>query len=245
MLCRQTLFIVSTIDFLLDTCIFKLMFYLCLFSWKINILHYFFKYDMYVSIFTFAVHVQWKKKWNWELCNFKPEVFCKWNFKTFLKSCDFFHIKSWQQILLYWQKTFLYILSESLIRSRIKTIWIIYKLWVFCIHQIYYLFRIEIFFVHVNGHSSVNSVICSWSLRLNTKQITRIKKTNVPLPDIQDCHLLSCNRSRYGKIHALRNWSGLLQMSPCLRHFFFRIKRWHRVHTDLTNWSVLFNDWAI
>lgn len=41
MLCRQTLFIVSTIDFLLDTCIFKLMFYLCLFSWKINILHYF------------------------------------------------------------------------------------------------------------------------------------------------------------------------------------------------------------
>lgn len=74
--------------------------------------------------------------------------------------------------------------------SRIKTIWIIYKLWVFCIHQIYYLFRIEIFFVHVNGHSSVNSVICSWSLRLNTKQITRIKKkNNVPLPDIQDCHL--------------------------------------------------------
>lgn len=129
--------------------------------------------------------------------------------------------------------------------SRIKTIWIIYKLWVFCIHQIYYLFRIEIFFVHVNGHSSVNSVICSWSLRLNTKQITRIKKNNVPLPDIQDCHLLSCNRSRYGKIHALRNWSGLLQMSPCLRHIFFWIKRWHRVHTDLTNWPVLFNDWAI
>lgn len=60
--------------------------------------------------------------------------------------------------------------------SRIKKIWIIYKLWVFCIHQIYYLFRIEIFIEHVNGHSSVNSVICSWSLRLNTKQITRLKK---------------------------------------------------------------------